>query len=299
MLRQAGFPDAVRASAHGRSHATPGGDARMTELRAVPGEPAPAGRVLVSELGPSFDLLAAVGDRGFLMERGGVGVAGSADGGFDVTREGGVSELEVTQAVDPEGVRVGAAAAALARPGPGGLLAGGRRRAAVHRRRGHVVHASSRRVPRPSGQHEADRDRRTIMMTRAPSCPSPWGTPRSRTRRSPTFSSRRCRRRRHTWTPFALPRRRSGRGSCGRWSWRGRSRSRPGASSTRGCWRRGSEPSTRMPTRSSRRPRAESWWARRQSSSCPSTARRSARTRSPVRRRARAIPRRIGPTRKR
>ncbi len=69
----------------------------MTELRAVPGEPAPAGRVRVSELGPSFDLLAAVGERGFLMERGGVGVAGSADGGFDVTLEGGASDLEVTQ----------------------------------------------------------------------------------------------------------------------------------------------------------------------------------------------------------
>jgi isochorismate synthase len=70
----------------------------MTELRAVPSEPAPAGRVLVSELGPSFDLLAAVGERGFLMERGGIGVAGSAGGGFDVTFEGGGgSDLEVTQ----------------------------------------------------------------------------------------------------------------------------------------------------------------------------------------------------------
>jgi len=63
----------------------------------VPSEPSPAGRVRVSELGPSFDLLAAVGDRGFLMEHGGIGVAGSAAGGFDVTFEGGGSDLELTQ----------------------------------------------------------------------------------------------------------------------------------------------------------------------------------------------------------
>ncbi len=70
----------------------------MTELRAVPSEPSPAGRVRVSELGPSFDLLAAVGDRGFLMEHGGIGVAGSAAGGSDVTLEGGGgSDLELTQ----------------------------------------------------------------------------------------------------------------------------------------------------------------------------------------------------------
>jgi isochorismate synthase len=70
----------------------------MTEPRAVPGEPEPVGRVLVSELGPSFDLLAAVGERGFLMERGGIGVAGSAGGGLDVALEGGGrSDLELTQ----------------------------------------------------------------------------------------------------------------------------------------------------------------------------------------------------------
>jgi isochorismate synthase len=67
----------------------------MTELRAVPSEP--VGRVRVSELGPSFDLLAAVGSGGFLFERAGIGVAGSSPGGFDLTLEDGEGRLGLTQ----------------------------------------------------------------------------------------------------------------------------------------------------------------------------------------------------------
>jgi isochorismate synthase len=55
----------------------------MTELRAAPEGSAPD-RVRVSELGPAFDLLAALGDGGgFLMERGGVGVGASGEGQTD------------------------------------------------------------------------------------------------------------------------------------------------------------------------------------------------------------------------
>ena len=55
----------------------------MTELGTAPDASAP-GRVQVSELGPAFDLLAALDDGGgFLMERGGVGVGASGEGEAD------------------------------------------------------------------------------------------------------------------------------------------------------------------------------------------------------------------------
>jgi isochorismate synthase len=60
-----------------------------------PGPDASApGRVHVSELGPAFDLLAALGDAGgFLMERDGVGVGASGDGEIDTAQGGGADAI--------------------------------------------------------------------------------------------------------------------------------------------------------------------------------------------------------------
>jgi isochorismate synthase len=61
----------------------------MSELREMPGDAARA-TARVTKVGPAYDLLAAFDDRrGFLMERGGLGLAASLAGGIDLATQGG------------------------------------------------------------------------------------------------------------------------------------------------------------------------------------------------------------------